>query len=165
MKYLIIIILLFNININGQNCKLIKDNKSGKTMLVGITQREAFQDTSFAWWFNSEYMNYDVDTNTIAEAAEKFSDKNIKIVMGTWCSDSRREVPRVLKILDFINFPEDSLTIINVDRNKKGNGNEVENLDIELVPTIIIYKNDMEIGRIIETPQETLEKDLIIIVE
>lgn len=150
----------------GQEYQIVKYGKSGnKTMLVGISTREVFQDSSFAWWFNSEYNNYDVDTNVVGNYKELISSKNIKIVLGTWCSDSRREVPRVIKILDFIDFPEKNLTFINVDRKKKGLNNEVENLDIEYVPTIIVYKNDEELGRIIETPEDTLENDLVAIVK
>jgi thiol-disulfide isomerase/thioredoxin len=85
--------------------------------------------------------------------------------MGTWCSDSRREVPRMLKVLDIIGFPKENLSIINVDRNKKGIADEADDLNIELVPTFILYEDEKEIGRIIETPEETLEKDLVRIVE
>ena len=37
-------------------------------------------------------------------------------------------------------------------------------LDIELVPTFIFYRNGEELGRIVETPEDTLEKDLAEIV-
>jgi len=74
------------------------------------------------------------------------------------------KLPKVLKILDFVDFPDDSLTLVNIDRRKKALTNEVEGLNIELVPTIIVYENDKEIGRIIETPEGTLEEDLVKIV-
>ena len=35
-----------------------------------------------------------------------------------------------------------------------------ESYQINRVPTAIIYRNNKEIGRIIETPKKTLEKDL-----
>ena len=38
---------------------------------------------------------------------------------------------------------------------------EVEGLDINFVPTFIFYKAGEEIGRIIEMPYETLEKDML----
>jgi len=37
---------------------------------------------------------------------------------------------------------------------------DIDNLDIKRVPTFIIYENGEEIGRIIETPKKSLEKDL-----
>ena len=81
--------------------------------------------------------------------------------MGTWCSDSRREVPRFFKILDAVNYPSDKVAIICVDEDKKTRGNELTGLKIELVPTLIFYKNGNELGRIVESPNDTLEKDII----
>ena len=36
-----------------------------------------------------------------------------------------------------------------------------EGMDIQYVPTIILFKNGEELGRIVESPVETLEKDLL----
>lgn len=129
-------------------------------MLIGLCDRTAFADTSFAWWFNSEFENYSVDSVTL-NAAAKLNNVKITIVLGTWCSDSKREVPRFFKILDKLSFDQKNLTLICVDRKKTAPACEVEKLDIKLVPTFIIYKDDVEIGRIVETPKESLEKDLV----
>jgi len=163
MKYLLLI-LFCSISIFAQESAIIKDPKTGKNMLIGISTKEAYQDSNFAKWFNFEYQDYNVDTNILNDHKAKIINKKIIIVLGTWCSDSKREMPRFFKILDYIKFPEDNLKIINVDRDKHAFDSEVEDLDIELVPTFIIYDKDKEIGRIIETPQESLEKDLVNIV-
>ena len=84
--------------------------------------------------------------------------------MGTWCSDSRREVPRFFKILDKLNYDQKNVTLICVDRKKAAQTGNVDKLKIELVPTLIFYKDNAEIGRIVESPKETLEKDLMKIV-
>ncbi len=81
--------------------------------------------------------------------------------MGTWCSDSRTEVPHFYKILDEINYPKEKVILINVNRDKQGLENEVEGLEINFVPTFIFNKAGEEIGRIIEMPYETLEKDML----
>lgn len=44
---------------------------------------------------------------------------------------------------------------------KKAEGFDIDQFIIERVPTFIFYKNESEIGRIIETPVETLEKDIL----
>jgi hypothetical protein len=64
-------------------------------------------------------------------------------------------------MLDELNHPKEKVTMINVNRHKKGIENEVEGLDINFVPTFIFYKAEEEIGRIIEMPYETLEKDIM----
>jgi thiol-disulfide isomerase/thioredoxin len=137
------------------------DEKTDKPMLIGYTTLEAFNDTSFSWWWNSAYNMYEVDSVDVEELKIKLDDVDIKIVMGTWCSDSRTEVPHFYKILDEINYPEGKVTLINVNREKRGLENEVEGLDINFVPTFIFYKAGEEIGRIIEMPYETLEKDML----
>jgi len=140
------------------------DEKTDKPMLMGYTTLEAFSDTSFSWWWNSEYNMYDVDSMNVEELKMKLEDVDIKIVMGTWCSDSRTEVPHFYKILDEINYPYEKVTLINVNRARQGLENEVEGLDINFVPTFIFYKAGEEIGRIIEMPYDTLEKDMLEII-
>ena len=140
------------------------DEKTDKPMLIGYTTLEAFSDTTFSWWWNSEYNMYDVDSMDVEKLKVNLEDVDIKIVMGTWCSDSRTEVPHFYKILDEINYPKEKVTLINVNRDKEGLENEVEGLDINFVPTFIFYKTGEEIGRIIEMPYETLEKDMLEII-
>jgi len=139
--------------------KMSVDEKTGKPMLLGVSDRSAFADTSFAWWFNSEYDNYAPDSAAVNEIGDKLKDVKITIVMGTWCSDSRREVPRFLKILDKLNYDQKNLTLICVDRKKAAPSGDVDKLGIVSVPAFILYKGDKEIGRIVESPKESLEKD------
>ncbi|MCK5086606.1 MAG: thioredoxin family protein [Melioribacteraceae bacterium] len=161
-KYLILVMLI-TASLFAQN-KIMIEEKSGKPYLIGICNREAFSDSNFAWWFNSNYDQYQVDSSEVIELKKEINNYDITIVMGTWCSDSRREVPRFYKILDAIDYPTDKLTLINVDRKMKSIANEVDKMNIEYVPTIIIYRNEKEIGRIIETPEDILEKDLLLII-
>lgn len=163
-KIFVLLLILVSISFAQEKNMLTVDEKSGKPMLLGICDRTAFADTSFAWWFNSEFDNYTVDSVVLKDVPDKLKDVKITIVMGTWCSDSRREVPRFLKILDYLSYDQKDLTIICVDRMKTTPTGEVEKLDIKFVPTLIFYKNDVEIGRIVEAPKETLEKDLLKIV-
>lgn len=140
---------------------IVKDEETGEPMLIGLTTRDAFNDSSFSLWWNSTYKLYDVDSVTADKIKNFLKDIDITIVMGTWCSDSQYEIPNFYKILDDLNFPTKKLILINVDRNKKGKGDEVDSLDIELVPTIIFYKDGKELGRIVESPEESLEKDIL----
>jgi thiol-disulfide isomerase/thioredoxin len=131
-------------------------------MLIGISDIGALKsDTSFSKWFNEEYETYHLNTKDLKELSGFDSTYSIIIVMGTWCSDSRREVPRFIKILDTLNYPVSKIKMIYVDREKKDMDGSVDSLYIKLVPTIIIYNEGKELGRIEEAPEETLEKDLI----
>lgn len=160
MKITILFLAMFSIEIIAQvKYKITKDEKTNLPMLIGVCDRSSFSDSSFSAWWNEEYEYYAVDTVTISSIKSEVDDIKLKIVMGTWCSDSRREVPHLFKILDYLNFSKENYEIITVDR-KKNSLTNISELKIELIPTIIVYKEEKEIGRIIEAPKETLELDL-----
>lgn len=160
MKTLLAIIFFLPAFIFSQaKYQKVIDEKKNTPMLIGVCERSDFSDSSFAEWWNEEYEYYAVDTVSLSHIKSKTDNIKIKIVMGTWCSDSRREVPHLFKIFDYLNFPSKNYEIIAVDR-KKNSLTDISNLKIELVPTIIIYENEIEKGRIIETPKETLEMDI-----
>lgn len=160
-KKIIFILLLIVVAVFAQQKnQTIADEKSGKIMLIGLVDRNVFADTNFSWWYEPEYNNYELDTLVIDTIKNNLTDDiSIKIIFGTWCSDSRREVPRFLKLIDELKIDSTKLTLICVDRNKNADGINLQNLVIDLVPTFIIYKDEKEIGRIIETPKVSLEKD------
>ncbi len=159
LKYLLLFFLLFVQFLFAQENKIIVDEKSGKPMLIGYCSREAFRDTSFSWWWKAEYDFYKLDTITL-KLLPDLSDYKIMIVMGTWCSDSRREVPRFYKILDYINFPAQNIALINVNRQRKTLRDDELFVEVNLVPTFYIFKKGKVVGEIIESPKESLEKDL-----
>lgn len=164
LKVIMLIIILFSvftISCNDGLNQVIPDKKTGKPMLVGLTELSAFKDPNFSEWYSIEYKYYEADQFIIDQI--KLIDDSIKIeiFMGTWCGDSRREVPRFNKILDLIDFDKKNLLIVNLDREKRSPGKFEKNKNIEYVPTIIFYKNNIEIGRIIEYPIVTLESDIL----
>jgi hypothetical protein len=108
---------------------------------------------------------YDVDSITALKLKDKVDNIKITIIMGTWCSDSRRVVPKFLKVTDYLKIPDNDVSILTIGRDKKGRANETDSLKIELVPTIIFYRNGKEIGRIVESPKETIEKDVLKILD
>lgn len=161
-KYVVLFFCITSFVVYGQSVNFMsKDPMTGKPMLWGNCTREAFNDSSFSWWFNSEYNMYEVDSTSLEIISDKIKSTDITIVMGTWCSDSRTLVPEFYKILDYFTYPSDKVKLIMVDREKKGRKDEVDDLNIHLVPTFIFYENGKEKGRIIEAAAETLEKDMV----
>jgi hypothetical protein len=53
------------------------------------------------------------------------------------------------------------VTFIGVDNAKLSPVGEYDKLNIQLVPTFIFYKNNNEVGRIIENPRTSLEQDIV----
>ena len=162
LKYLIsLVIIITTIQINAQDFKITTDEKNGEPLILGYCPASAMNDSVFFNTWTSEYNNYQPDFETLDSLEGKLKEVTIKIVFRSTCSDSREQLPRLFKILNELNYDVNSITIIGVNREKQGLSNEAEGLEIEFVPTIILYKNGNEIGRIVETPVESLEKDLL----
>ena len=135
--------------------------KNDRGYLIGFTNREAFNDASYQYWFNDRYSSDKTDQELIAKLKPIINDFTIKGFMGTWCGDSKRETPRFYKILDETGFDQDYFELITVGRNKKTPDNLQEGFNIIRVPTFIFYKDGEEVGRFVEYPRETLEKDIL----
>ncbi len=146
------------------SCKSAQESDKKTPLLVGQKEMSDLQQTPYDVWFNPGYENYKSDPETIVKLKSFTNDVKIKIVMGTWCEDSQNQVPRFYKILKQIDFDLKKVTLITVDRKKKTPDHLEKGLAITHVPTFIIYKNGKELHRIVESPIETLEKDLLKIV-
>jgi len=157
---------LFTINSQTYN-QLIVDGK-GNEKLLGKINREGLATNSFGKWFNKNHDNYTVDESLVKTLKDSLSNYEIKLFLGTWCGDSRREVPRLYKVLDNAQFSENQLEVIAVERTpeayKKSPTGEEKGLNIHKVPTMIFYKDGKEVNRIVEHPKETFERDIYNIV-
>ncbi len=135
--------------------------KPMKMMLVGKEDRKALQIAPFNVWYTPNYENYTVDGESLAAIQKGLDGVSITTFMGTWCGDSKRQTPRMFKILDQVNFEDQNLELITVDRTKQNPKEYTDGKNIMRVPTFIFVKEGKEIGRIVERPVETLEKDML----
>jgi thiol-disulfide isomerase/thioredoxin len=132
------------------------------TWLLGYFNHDRLTREPYSVWYLKGYDEYMINS----EAVNKLFDINkdnltIKIILGTWCPDSRREVPKFMRVLDIWRFPVSMVTFIGVDNAKLSQVDEYKSLNILRVPTFIIYKNNIEAGRIIENPSTSLEQDIV----
>jgi thiol-disulfide isomerase/thioredoxin len=82
------------------------------------------------------------------------------VFLGTWCGDSRREVPHFMRIAEKSGMPAKRIRYYGLDRTKKSPDGLTDAYRIERVPTFIFLVGGTEIGRIVELPRSTLEGDL-----
>jgi len=147
----------------------IVKNENGTEVLLGHCSRSCLRQKPFSEWFDKNYDEYKVDETQIPELKKLLKNKNISVFMGTWCGDSRREVPRLLKILDAAGVKEKQVNIVMLSsengNNKQSPQHEEKDKNIFRVPTIIVSEGKKEIGRIIESPKQSLEKDLLQILQ
>lgn len=141
----------------------------GKPKLLGVINKEGLRQDNYAKWFNTNYETYLVNDKITNQLKDSLKQYTIKIFLGTWCGDSKRQVPRFYNILDAIEFPESQLEVIALDKTeeayKQSPTGEEKGLNIHRVPTFIFYKNGEEVNRIVESPKETLERDMLKIID
>lgn len=132
--------------------------------LIGVANKESFLEAPFNEWFTPNYASYETDKEVMAKLTPLLKDIKIKAFMGTWCGDSQEQTPVFYKILDEAGFDYNNLTMITVNRSKTTPDNLQDGLSIERVPTFIVYKNNIEIGRFVEYPRDSVESDLLKII-
>lgn len=166
MKIFLIGILLFTlvIDVHAQDLnQVVISPDSGKEILIGKCTRDGLVGDPFAAWFNEGYQSYTPDQNAIKELRKRKKDLQITVVMGTWCGDTRTNLPRFYKILDELKFSENDVELIAVGRDKSAEGIDIAGLGVTLLPTFIFSKDGVEIGRIVENPTLSIEKDMLLI--
>ena len=165
-KTLLFLVLVFAL-IQGQAQsinQIITDPDIDREILIGEINEEGLENPIFVEDWQNKYDIYLPD-KVIAKKLKKFFKKNkditIKVFLASWCGDSQEHLPDFVKLLDKIKFK--NVKYYALDRQKSMNVYDFIDLsqfNIERVPTFIIYKGEEEIGRIIETPKASLERDL-----
>jgi len=141
--------------------KVVVDTTLNEEVLIGFCTVEGIKESPiFSNYFEIERREYVPYLDYLSDFKDSLSKIDITIVFASWCSDSQREVPRLIILLEQLEYPMDSLTILGVNRQKQVPGMDISDMYIELVPTIIFKKNKFEVGRIIELPMESLEADI-----
>lgn len=135
-------------------------------MIVGSFAESNLKENNYATWYLPEYNEYIVETKKLNDVKGAINDFEIGTFMGTWCGDSKREVPRLYKILEAVDYPTHKMKMYGVNRQKKSANGEEIGKNISHVPTIIFYKDGKEVGRIVESPVTGyLEEDIAMIVK
>jgi thiol-disulfide isomerase/thioredoxin len=166
MKNLLFITIMF-LAVAGyaqQINQITTDAKSGKEILIGQCDRQAFTNPVFADAYNEGYNSYVPDQEVIKKLKKEKKNVQVVVVMGSWCDDSKTQVPHFYKIMDQAGIKDSDIQLLSVDQEKKGGDVDVSSYDIQRVPTFIFYKDGREMGRIVESPSTSaLEKDLLLI--
>jgi len=129
-------------------------------ILLGMQKRMALETAPYDTWFENAYKEHTLDTVTINAIKKDLSQTDITLFMGTWCEDSQRETPAFYKILDLAGIEASTIKLITVSEDKDTPEGLEEGMNITNVPTIILSKKGKELGRIVEYPIESLEKDM-----
>lgn len=100
-----------------------------------------------------------------AEAAKKLAKvatgATVEVYFGTWCGDSRRELPRLWKAMTLAGATVPfTLRTVAMPRDKS-HRRYPEGVTVTQLPTFIVKRNGKEVGRVVETSPGGIESDLL----
>ena len=120
-----------------------------------VNQQELFTEDKN---FNNSYQNFVIYAGQIEQVKQWPSNLTIAVFFGTWCHDSQREVPHLLKVLQVNEQIE--VMLFALDYQKSEPQGRAKQAKVKYTPTFVVSLAGKEIGRIIERPKETLVADI-----
>jgi hypothetical protein len=142
-----------NYSVSTVNEKLVLDGRLNREQLNVLVKEN---------WLTINYKSYKPDSLTYKNLVQTDLDSlSFLIFAGSWCSDTKLELPRFLKVIDTLNLGKNPLDMYFLDLNKKSKFVTPSVYNISLVPTFVVLRAGKEIGRIEETPKESIEKDVL----
>ncbi len=120
-------------------------------------------DAGISGW-REERERYKPRPESLAVLATAKLHYRVTVAMGTWCGDTRDQVPRLQAVLAALGAksPFETPRLIGTDRTKRAPASVFPFGEVELSPTIVISIEGHEVGRIVETPTSgSIESDLV----
>jgi thiol-disulfide isomerase/thioredoxin len=144
----------------GLSERAVGVNLPAPAPLLGRFTRDELR--AYAPWQPLFVEPYVPDASAIAAIRANAGGVSVLVIVGTWCPDSRREVPRFFGIMDGVGISESQLTMVGVDRTKKDADGLAEKWGVTRVPTFVFLRDGREVGRVVErTPAgATLEGEI-----
>jgi hypothetical protein len=145
---------------SSQNGLMVKRDKDGSKMLVGISDKGTLmRDKAFAW-FKEGYDVYKPDSASVRAINLQAPSLHIEVFGGTWCSDTHELLPGFYRVMDAAGITDAQISLHLVNRDKKTKDGSSDRYQITNVPTFIILKGDKQLGRVVESARTTIETDI-----
>jgi thiol-disulfide isomerase/thioredoxin len=112
-------------------------------------------------WMKPMYDTLSLQTEFLPLISQAHQDVEVLVFLGTWCSDSKRDVPRFFRLADEAGISPKQITVYGLDQKKQSRDGMAARYGITAVPTFIFIKHQDEVGRIVEQPETTLEGDVL----
>lgn len=127
----------------------LQERPNEKTLKGWLTRAVLEQESSFTW-MQENYKAYQPHAAGLQMLRQYKDSVRFLIFMGTWCEDSHFIIPRFFALADAAALAADRISLVGVDRNKTTWGQLSATLHVDLVPTIIVYRQGKELGRVVE---------------
>ncbi len=157
----ILLTMIISHSLLAQNPQTYTSSR-GDTHLCGTISIQDLQSGDYKKWFDKNYDALEMDGKS-TKWKKGLKKTQVDIYLGTWCGDSRRWVPKFVKLWDELGLDREQLNFIalyNGEKSKQGPNGEEKGKNIHRVPTFIFKSNDVEYARIVEHPRTDLLTDV-----
>ena len=118
--------------------------------LVGVLSREVLSSEITFTWFAENFKAYQPNAGGLATLKNYRDSIQLLAFMGTWCEDSHFIIPRFFAMTEQAGLDPTRIVLMGVNRKKETWGDLTKPLGIVNVPTLIVFRNGKEIGRVVE---------------
>ncbi|HTR82749.1 MAG TPA: thioredoxin family protein [Bacteroidota bacterium] len=144
----------------GDSYQVVPDPYGQKVITGRMTPALLASDSSFGW-YRKNFSSFTPDSASVAYLSTSAQDIHFIVIGGTWCGDTKRELPKFFKTMEAAHIPESHIELYGVDRSKENSEHSAEKYDVVSVPTFIVISHGKEIGRIVEQTKKGIEFDLV----
>jgi thiol-disulfide isomerase/thioredoxin len=134
--------------------------KDSEVHLFDFT-RANLNDSKKYPWFKHAYDDYQPKTMILDSLKTIKEQIHVIVFGGSWCSDTKELLPEFYKTIELAGIPANKITLVGVDRDKSSHDRRSKRYNISRVPTFILFYKGKEIGRIVESVNQSIEGDML----
>jgi thiol-disulfide isomerase/thioredoxin len=123
---------------------------SQRKVLRGIITKYLLSSDSSFSWYQVNQKSYTPDTGVLNSMQMAKGKIQFVVFGGTWCEDTQLILPRFFKLQEMAGISDNQISFFGVNEAKQTLGNITAAFGITNVPTIIVMKDNKEVGRVVE---------------
>ena len=131
-----------------------------QNVIVGISDVRVLERSLSYRWYKDGYFNYQSNISAINAIKEMPKDIQFMVFAGTWCEKSQQLLPQFYKVMDLAGISRQRVKLCFLDRDKRSPQGIENNYSINSTPVFIILQKGIEIGRITEAINQSIEADI-----
>ena len=157
-----LLLLLIGVNIQAQQVnQIVLDKDLDSEIFLGEIEVSALNNPVFIENWEEQCSFYPTNViidDKLKEVFRKEQKITIDVYFASWCGDSQEYIPPFVELMKRCKMKR--VKYYALSRKKTMPDFDIEEKQIEKVPTFIVYNDSIELGRIIESPENNLEQDL-----
>lgn len=152
-EFFSLICILFVFTASAQNTYTSFPDPENSNGLIykGLITKYLLQNQPLFSWYKQNQESYHPKDSLITAMSLAATQKQSFILFGgSWCDDTQFILSRFFKLQEVSGYPDSGIDFFAVDREKKSIGNLTAAFQVFRVPTIIVFKEGKETGRVVE---------------